>query len=157
MAVKKIVQLGAECLKKVSTEVDNIDSVKGLLKDLKDTLATVEGIGLAAPQIAVNKRVIYINFEDGENEYVLINPKILSVSKKTHEDYEGCLSYVMHEGLVERPIKVKIEALNENWEKKVYEAEDLLARCFLHEIDHLEGIMYVDRATEMYELVEGEE
>ncbi|WP_055070663.1 peptide deformylase [Clostridium massiliamazoniense] len=157
MAVKEIVQLGAECLRQVSQEVDNIDDVKGLIKDLKDTLATVDGIGLAAPQIAVNKRVIYINFGDGENEYVLVNPKVLKVSKKTHEDYEGCLSYVMHEGLVERPVKVKIEALNENGEKKVYEAEDLLARCFLHEIDHLEGIMYVDRASEMYELVDEEE
>lgn len=157
MAVKEIVQLGAECLRQVSQKVDNIDDVKGLIKDLKDTLATVDGIGLAAPQIAVNKQVIYINFGDDENEYVLINPKVLSVSKKTQEDYEGCLSYVMHEGLVERPIKIKIEYLNEKGEKIVKEAEDLLARCFLHEIDHLEGIMYVDRATEMYELVEEEE
>ena len=154
MAVKKIVQLGHEALKKVCDPVNDVKEVKDLIQDLKDTLATVEGIGLAAPQIAVNKRVIYINFEDGENEYVLINPKVIGVSKETYEDYEGCLSYVMHEGLVERPRAVKIQALNEKGELKVYEAKDLLARCFQHEIDHLDGIMYVDRAKEMYELVE---
>ena len=154
MAVKKIVQIGHEALKKVSEHVKDVNEVKGLIQDLKDTLATVEGIGLAAPQIAVNKRVVYINFGDGENEYVLINPEVIGVSKETYEDYEGCLSYVMHEGLVERPRAVRIQALNEKGELKVYEAQDLLARCFLHEIDHLEGIMYVDRAKEMYELVE---
>ena len=99
MAVKKIVQIGHEALKKVSEPVKDVNEVKGLIQDLKDTLATVEGIGLAAPQIAVNKRVVYINFGDGENEYVLINPEVTGVSKETYEDYEGCLSYVMHEGL----------------------------------------------------------
>ncbi|MPQ44944.1 peptide deformylase [Clostridium tarantellae] len=155
MAVRKIVQLGDEHLKRKSESVKEInEEVKLIIKDLKDTLATVEGIGLAAPQIAVNKKIIYINFGDGKNEYVLINPKILGVSKETYKDYEGCLSYVMHEGLVERPKAVKIQALNENGEMMVYEAQDLLARCFFHEIDHLDGIMYVDRAIEMYELVD---
>lgn len=153
MAVRKIVQIGNECLKKVSVPVKEIKEVKGLIKDLKDTLATVEGIGLAAPQIGVNKRVVYINFGDDKNEYVLINPEILEVSKETYTDYEGCLSYIMHEGLVERPVSIKMQALNEKGEMKLYEARDLLARCFFHEIDHLEGIMYVDKATEMYELV----
>ncbi|WP_066873629.1 peptide deformylase [Clostridium mediterraneense] len=154
MAVREIVQLGDEHLRKISEPVKNIDEVQDLIKDLKDTLATVEGIGLAAPQIAVNKRVIYINFQDGVNEYVLINPEILESSKKTCVDYEGCLSYVMHEGLVERPKKVTIQALNENGELKVYKADELLARCFQHEIDHLNGIMYTDLATELFELTE---
>lgn len=154
MAVKKIVQLGHEALSKVCDPVKDVNEVRDLIQDLKDTLATVEGIGLAAPQIAVTKRVVYINFQDGENEYVLINPEIIGASKETYEDYEGCLSYVMHEGLVERPRAVRIQALNEKGELKVYEAQDLLGRCFQHEIDHLEGIMYVDRAKEMYELVE---
>ena len=157
MAVKKIVQIGETCLREVCDPILDIKDAKSIIKDLKYTLATVDGIGLAAPQIGITKRVIYINFGDGENEYVLINPKILGVSKETYEDYEGCLSYVMHEGLVKRPVAVKIEALDENGEKRVYEAQELLARCFMHEIDHLEGIMYVDRATEMYELVEEEE
>lgn len=157
MAIREILQLGDERLKKVSDPVENIEDVKELIQDLKDTLATVEGIGLAAPQIGVNKRVIYINFLDGENEYILINPEVISLSKKKWKDYEGCLSYVMHEGLVERPKKVKIQALNEKGELKIYESDEFLGRCFLHELDHLEGIMYTDRAIEMYELVDEEE
>ncbi|WP_297520393.1 peptide deformylase [uncultured Clostridium sp.] len=154
MAVKKIIQLGDARLSKVSEEVKDVSEIKGLLKDLKDTLATVEGIGLAAPQIGVNKKVTLIDFLDDVTRYVLINPRIIKTSKKTAVDYEGCLSFVMHEGLVERPTKVEIEALNEHGELMNYKVDGLLARCFLHEIDHLEGIMYTDRATEMYELVE---
>ncbi|MGL5767370.1 MAG: peptide deformylase [Sarcina sp.] len=154
MAIKEIIQLGDERLAKISDEVENISDAQNLIQDLKDTLATVEGIGLAAPQIGVNKKVIYINFEDGVNEYILINPVITYSSRKTNVDYEGCLSYVMHEGLVERPNKVELEAFDENGQLLQYKAEGLLARCFLHEIDHLEGIMYTDRATEMFELVE---
>ncbi|MGL5068400.1 MAG: peptide deformylase [Sarcina sp.] len=157
MAVKKIIQLGDERLSKVSEEVKDVTEIKGLLKDLEDTLATVEGIGLAAPQIGVNKRVTLIDFQDNVNRYVLINPRIIKTSKKTAVDYEGCLSFVMHEGSVERPTKVEVEALNEHGELMSYKVDGLLARCFLHEIDHLEGIMYTDRATEMYELVESEE
>ena len=70
------------------------------------------------------------------------------------EGYEGCLSYVDYEGLVERPTYVEVEALDETGKKRKYKGEGLLARCFCHEIDHLQGIMYVDRAKEMYELVE---
>ncbi|MGL4991041.1 MAG: peptide deformylase [Sarcina sp.] len=156
MAVRNIIQLGDERLSKVSSEIKSLAEAKSIVKDLRDTLATVEGIGLAAPQIGVNKRVFYINFQDGENEYVLINPRIVSTSKKTDSDYEGCLSYVMHEGLVERPIKVEIEGTNEEGMLMRYKADGLLARCFLHEYDHLEGIMYTDRAVEMYELVDEE-
>ncbi|MGL4740117.1 MAG: peptide deformylase [Sarcina sp.] len=154
MAIKEIIQLGDERLAKISDEVENISDAQELIQDLKDTLATVEGIGLAAPQIGVNKRVIYINFQDGVNEYILINPVVTYSSRKTNVDYEGCLSYVMHEGLVERSNKVELEAFDENGQLLQYKAEGLLARCFLHEIDHLEGVMYTDRATEMFELVE---
>lgn len=154
MAVKEIVQLGHEALKKVSSKVEVIDNdIKELVKDLRDTLGEAEGIGLAAPQIGVNKRVVLIDFKDGSDEIVLINPVITKSSGKI-TDYEGCLSYVMHEGLVERPKKVTVEALDENGTKRVYNGEGLLARCFCHEIDHLEGIMYTDKAIEMYELVE---
>ena len=157
MAIREIIQLGDERLKKVSEEVKDVNEIKDLLKDLEDTLATVEGIGLAAPQIGVNKKVTLIDFRDGVNRYVLINPKVVKTSKKTAVDYEGCLSFVMHEGLVERPVKVEVEALNEKGELMYYKVDDLLGRCFLHEIDHLEGIMYTDRATELYELIPQDE
>ena len=157
MAIKEIIQLGDERLKKVSEEVKDVNEIKDLLKDLEDTLATVDGIGLAAPQIGVNKKVTLIDFRDGVNRYVLINPKVVKTSKKTAIDYEGCLSFVMHEGLVERPVKVEVEALNEHNELMYYKVDGLLGRCFLHEIDHLEGIMYTDRATELYELIPQDE
>ena len=154
MAIKKIVQLGEECLRKVSTPVEKFDAeTKTLIKDLKDTLYSVEGVGLAAPQIGANKRVVFIDLRDGSEPFILINPTIIKESGK-EKDYEGCLSYVGHEGLVERPTKVTIEYINEKAVKMQCEATGLLARCFCHEIDHLDGKMYVDKAIEMYELVE---
>lgn len=159
MAVKKIVQYGDEHLKRVSDTVVEInEEIRDLIQDLKDTLSTVEGIGLAAPQIAVNKRVILIDLTpDNSSPLILINPKAIIVSKETARDYEGCLSYVGYEGLVERPTKMIVEALNENGKLIKYEVEDFMARVFCHEMDHLEGILYMEKADEMYELVEGKE
>lgn len=159
MAVKKIVQYGDEHLKRVSDTVVEInEEIRDLIQDLKDTLSTVEGIGLAAPQIAVNKRVILIDLTpDNSSPLILINPKAIIVSKETARDYEGCLSYVGYEGLVERPTKMIVEALNENGKLVKYEVEDFMARVFCHEMDHLEGILYMEKADEMYELVEGKE
>lgn len=155
MAIKEIVQVGDVHLEKISEEVQFInDDILNLIKDLKDTLATVEGVGLAAPQIAVNKRVVYIDLRMGDQPIVLVNPEIVYMSKETEKDYEGCLSYINHEGLVERPKSIVVEALNEKGEKLRYEVSDFLARCFCHEIDHLDGIMYIAKAEEMYELVE---
>lgn len=156
MAVRTIVQLGDEHLKKISEPVKEInEEILNLVKDLKDTLATVEGVGLAAPQIAVNKRVIYIDLRDGSEPIVLINP-VITEKEGSEMDYEGCLSYVGYEGMVERPTRVVVQALNEDGDLMEYEAEDFLARCFCHEIDHLEGIMYTDKATEIFELEEEE-
>lgn len=154
MAVRKIIQLGDERLRKVCEPVEQIDKeIKSLIQDLKDTLYTVDGVGLASPQIGINKRIVFIDLRDESGPIVLINPVITKAQGK-EQDYEGCLSYVNYEGLVERPKKVVVEALDENGVLKTYKAEGMLARCFCHEIDHLEGIMYVDRAIEMYELVE---
>lgn len=154
MTIRKIVQLGDEHLKKVSEPVTEInEEIKGLIQDLKDTLYSVDGVGLAAPQIAVNKSVVFIDLRDGTDPLVLINPEITQ-SKGSEVDYEGCLSYPGYEGTVERPTKVVVEAYNETGELVAYEAEGLMARCFCHEIDHLKGIMYVDIAQEMYELEE---
>lgn len=152
MAVREIIQLGDKRLKTKCEYVKEInDEILGLVQDLKDTLATVDGIGLAAPQIGVTKRIVLIDFRDGENEYVLINPVIIKQKGKIKGD-EGCLSYVGFEGLVERPKSVKIKYTNLKGEKVIKEADGLLARCFCHEIDHLDGVMYVDRAIEMYRL-----
>lgn len=159
MAVKRIVQYGDEHLKKISDTVVEInEEIRELIQDLKDTLSTVEGVGLAAPQIAVNKRVILIDVTpDNTSPIILINPKVVKVSKETARDYEGCLSYVGYEGLVERPVKMVVEALNEEGKLIKYEVEDFMARVFCHEMDHLEGILYMEKADKMYELVEDEE
>ncbi|GIM29570.1 peptide deformylase [Clostridium polyendosporum] len=157
MAIRKIIQLGDEHLRKICEPVSEINKeTLDLIQDLKDTLYSVDGVGLAAPQIAVNKKVVFIDLRDGSKPLILINPKIVKQEGK-EEGYEGCLSYVGYEGLVERPKKVVVESLNENGENMRYEASGLLARCFCHEIDHLDGVMYVDKAIEMYELVDEEE
>lgn len=156
MAVKTIVQYGDKHLSAISEPIIEVnDEVKRLIEDLKDTLNTVEGVGLAAPQIAVNKRVVLIDVTPNHTSpIILINPKVIKASKETAVDFEGCLSYVGFEGTVERPLKIKVEALNEDGELKLYEVEDFMARVFCHEMDHLDGICYMEKAKEMYELVE---
>ncbi|MEG1254581.1 peptide deformylase [Clostridium sp.] len=156
MAVRTIVQYGDEHLNKVcDTVVEINEEIKNLIKDLKDTLATVDGVGLASPQIAVNKRVVLIDIStDNTSPIILINPRVLESSKETVKDYEGCLSYVGHEGIVGRPVKMVVEALNEEGKLIQYKVENFMARVFCHEMDHLEGIVYMDKAEEMYELVE---
>jgi peptide deformylase len=154
MAVRKILQYGDKTLKKVSEEVEKIDnSVIGLINDLKDTLYSTTGIGLAAPQIGVLKRVIFIDLGEDDKPILLINPKIVE-SYGTEESVEGCLSYEGYEGELERPQKVKVTGINEKGKNVSYTATGLLCKAFCHEIDHLDGIMYVDRAKKLYKLEE---
>jgi peptide deformylase len=157
MAVKEIVKLGHPALKAKSKEVLEIDKeILMLIKDLKDTLYNTTGIGLAAPQIAVNKRVIFIDLRDDTEPILLINPRI---SRKfgVRESEEGCLSYPGFYGILERPKKVIVKGLNENGEEVKYIADELLCIAFCHEIDHLNGIMYTDRAYEINKELEEEE
>jgi len=152
MAVKKILRFGDKLLERASIRVDIIDDeISELMDDLKDTLMTEKGIGLAAPQIGALKRVIYINFKDNETEFVLINPKIIRKSGRV-KDVEGCLSYPDFEGVVERPKRVTVTGLDRKGKAVVIDAEDLLARALCHEIDHLDGILYTKRAKKIYRL-----
>ncbi|MHC1721374.1 MAG: peptide deformylase [Clostridiaceae bacterium] len=154
MAVKKILRFGDKLLERASIRVDIIDDeISELINDLKDTLMTEKGIGLAAPQIGALKRVIFINFKDNETEFVLINPKITRRSGRI-KDAEGCLSYPDYEGIVERPKRVTVTGLDRKGKAVVIEAEDLLARALCHEIDHLDGILYTKRAKKVYRLEE---
>lgn len=154
MAIKQILQLGNPVLRRVSKKVDKIDeSTLNLIQDMKDTLYNTTGIGLAAPQIGVLKKIILIDLRDGEEPIILINPVIVAKVGQ-EESIEGCLSYVGYEGKVMRPKKVTVTGLNVNGEKVEYATDDLLAKAFCHEIDHLEGIMYVDRAKKIYKLDE---
>jgi peptide deformylase len=149
MAVYQIVRIGEEILREKAIEVKKINSnIHKLLDNMAETMYAAKGVGLAAPQIGVSKRVAVI--DAGEGLLELINPVIISASGKS-VDREGCLSIPNVTGDVERAQKVVVQALNRKGELMEYEAEDLLARAFQHEIDHLEGILFVDIAQQIYE------
>jgi len=146
MAIRNIRILGEEgddVLKKAAKEVKEVTPrIKELIADMFDTMHDAFGVGLAAPQVGVRKKVVVIEIE--EVPYVLINPVILEVSGE-QTGPEGCLSVPGKTGTVTRPNYVKVKAFNEDMEEYIIEGTELLARCLCHEIDHLDGIMYVDK------------
>ena len=148
MAVRQIRVIGDEILNKKCKPVKEMtDRTKELIEDMFETMYEANGVGLAAPQVGILKRIVVIDVEDGY-QYVLINPEIIEQDGE-QTGYEGCLSVPGKCGQVTRADHVKAKALNENMEEYVIEADGLLARCILHECDHLDGKLYVD-------LVEGE-
>ncbi len=155
MAVRNIRQLGDAMLEKKCREVKEMTPrIKELIEDMKETMYEANGVGLAAPQVGVLKRVVVIDV--GEGPIVMINPRLLESSgEQTGE--EGCLSVPGKYGIVTRPMYVKFEAWNENMEHVVLEGEELLARAVCHEIDHLDGRMYVEKAEDGLHDVEYEE
>ncbi len=133
-------------LRKKSKAVEEIDNrIKVLVQDMIETMYSAEGVGLAAVQVGVLKRIAVIDVYDETGVKVLINPKIIATSGEQHE-IEGCLSLPGMQGRVKRPMHVKVEATNLEGERIVYSGEDLLARAFCHEIDHLDGILFTDKA-----------
>ena len=147
MALRTIRTEGDPVLRKVSRPVTEMNQkIRTLIFDMLDTMYESMGVGLAAPQVGILKRVVTIDVGDGP--VVLINPEILETSGEQTGD-EGCLSVPGMAGQVTRPNYVKVKALDENMEEVIYEGTELLARAFCHEIDHLDGKMYTD-------LVEGE-
>ena len=148
MAIRSIRTIGDEVLKKECKAVTEVtDHTLELIEDMFDTMYSAGGVGLAAPQVGIRKQIVVIDVEDG-NQYVLINPVIEEMSG-SQTGQEGCLSVPGKCGQVTRADHVKAKALNENMEEYEIEADGLLARCILHECDHLDGKLYVD-------LVEGE-
>lgn len=147
MALRTIRVQGDSVLTKKSRAVDKMTPRIGeLITDMLDTMYDAMGVGLAAPQVGILKRIVVIDV--GEGPIVLINPEILETSGEQTGD-EGCLSVPGMAGKVTRPNYVKVKALDVNMNEQIYEGEGLLARAFCHEIDHLDGKMYT-------ELVEGE-
>lgn len=143
MALRNIRKYGDDLLRKKSRKVENInDRIVTLLDDMAETMYDADGVGLAAPQVGILKRVVVIDVGDGILK--LINPEIIS-TEGSYIDEEGCLSVPGEQGKVERPYKVKVKALNEKGEEIIVEGEELLARALCHEIDHLEGILFVDK------------
>lgn len=147
MAIRNIRLEGEEVLRKVSREVDVIDKkILTLLKDMAETMYKADGVGLAAPQVGILKRVVVIDVGDGLLE--LINPKIVEQEGEQIE-VEGCLSIPNLVGEVKRPARVVVEALDPRGEKVVINADGLLAIALCHEIDHLDGILFKDKAIRL--------
>ena len=150
MAIRNIRTLGDEILRKKAKEVTEMTPrIQELIDDMFETMYDADGVGLAAPQVGIRKRLVVIDC--GEEPLVLINPVILETSG-SQTGQEGCLSVPGKTGVVTRPSYAKVKALNEDMEEIIVEGEDLLARCLCHEIDHLDGVMYVDKATEMMQI-----
>lgn len=143
MAIRKIVTAEDPVLRKTSRRVEKFDErLWTLLDDMNDTLKKAEGAGLAAVQVGILKRAVLVDVGDGLLE--LINPEIIETRGEV-EDTEGCLSVPGEWGLVKRPEYVKIKAQDRRGVWHRYEGTDLKARCFCHEIDHLDGIIYTDK------------
>lgn len=154
MSVKEIIKEGNNVLRRKSRRILQVDNeVLELIEDLKNTLYSSTGIGLAAPQIGVLKRVFIIDLRDGSQPLIILNPKIIKKIGK-YDDSEGCLSYPGYEGIVERPKKIIVNGMNLQGEEVQYRASGLMARAICHETDHLDGILYMDRAKKMYKVEE---
>ncbi len=155
MATRTIVKEGDAILNKVCRPVTNFDArLATLLDDMHETMLAADGIGLAAPQVGMMRRVFCVwdvrdMPEEIPEDYVyemidFVNPEILEITLDEETDYEGCLSFPGHTGAVTRPVGVKLRAQDRTGEWFELEAEDLLARCIQHEYDHLEGITIME-------------
>lgn len=134
-----------EILKKKSREVEVIDDkIQTLIDDMIETMYKYNGVGLSAVQVGVLKRVVVIDIEDDTGVKILINPRITK-TKGEHEVEEGCLSFPNQYAKVVRPKEVTVEALDRSGKKITIKAKDLLAQAICHELDHLDGIVFVDK------------
>lgn len=156
MAKLKIVKIGDEVLYKPSRPVDRITPrTLQLLDDMVETMREANGVGLAAPQVGILRRIVVIEVNEGEI-LELINPKIVAYAGE-QEGLEGCLSLPGQWGIVRRPMHVTVRALNRYGEEVEYKGSELLARCFCHELDHLDGKLYNSVADRMLTKEEIEE
>lgn len=144
MAIRNLRYEGDEILSKRAREIEVIDDkIKELAQDMIETMHKWDGVGLAGPQVGVLKRIIVIDLYEEGMQFVLINP-VLVKAKGVQEVDEGCLSFPNKFGKVERPKEVVVEALDLDGKKVKLKAKDLLAQALCHEIDHLNGITFVD-------------
>lgn len=151
MALLEIEILGAKVLRERAAPVEVVtNETRRLIRDMFDTMYDAEGIGLAGPQVGVSERVMIVDVpdEDGNHRvHALINPTIVERGKETDKETEGCLSIPGLEEMVTRPVRVVVEALSPSAEPVRIEADGLLARALQHEIDHLDGILFIDRLS----------
>lgn len=147
MAIRNIVQVGDDVLRKRCFEVENFDEkLHVLLDDMKDTVKKERGAGLAAPQVGILRRVVVVDVDEGYFEF--INPVIVE-QKGSQTGWEGCLSVRGKSGVVTRPSRVTLSYQDRNGEKHTLHAKDFFARAICHELDHLDGVLYIDKATQI--------
>jgi peptide deformylase len=151
--IRPIVQLPDPVLRKISSPVQKIDDeIKKLIEDMFETMYDAPGVGLAAVQLGVTKRVVTIDATRGDEEkvpMVFINPEIVSASEAKDSKEEGCLSISEFYEEVERPSQVKVRYMDEKGKTHEIEADGLLARALQHEIDHLNGVLFIDHISKL--------
>ena len=152
MAIREIKILGDPVLREPAAEVGELDDeTRALVKDMFETMYLAEGIGLAAPQVGVSARVIVVDLGNAEENEVgavaLVNPRVVEFGRRKDRASEGCLSIPGMEEIVERPETVKVEGLRPDGEPVEMEVSGLLSRALQHEIDHLDGILFIDRIS----------
>lgn len=144
MAVRIVREDGDEILRKKSREVETVDDkIRDLLDDMVDTMHKYNGVGLSAVQVGILKRVVVIDLYDDKGPIKMVNPVIIK-TKGEQEVEEGCLSFPNQYARLIRPMEVVAEALNENGEKIKIKAKGLLAQAICHELDHLDGVLFID-------------
>ena len=147
MAIREVVQVGDDVLRQKCFPVETFDEkLFELLDDMKETVKKEQGAGLAAPQVGVLRRVVVVDVEEGYFEF--INPVILA-QKGEQSDWEGCLSVRGKSGVVSRPMKVTLSYQDRNGDKYLLKAKGFFARAICHELDHLDGVLYIDKATQI--------
>lgn len=149
MALLRIETLGADVLRRRADEVPGPDPELGrLIDDMFETMYDARGIGLAAPQVGISKRLIVVDVnEEGTEPMAILNPVIVEQGKATEKQEEGCLSLPGVGGVVERPATCVLEGTDRAGNPVRVEAEGMLARCLQHEVDHLDGVLFIDRLS----------
>ncbi len=147
MSLLNIEMLGSEVLRTPAEEVAEVDDeLRRLIGDMFETMYRAEGVGLAAPQVGISRRVIVVDVHDDEvKPFALVNPRLVESSKETEKGEEGCLSIPGLAAAVERAAHVVVEGLDRDGNPLRVEGGGLLARCLQHEIDHLDGVLFIDR------------
>ena len=164
MALREIVYLPDPVLRRKAKKITEVDSsTQRLIDDMIETMREAPGVGLAAPQVGVSQRLVVVEYGDDEDEeapvklYVVVNPEILQASEETVKGIEACLSVPGLVGMVERNEAVVVKGLNRHGHPTRIKAQGWLARIFQHEIDHLDGVVFTDRAEKIWHPKENEE
>lgn len=148
MALREIVTVGDDVLRMRAKEVTDFNANLGvLIDDMFDTMFHAEGVGLAAPQIGIVRRICVVSVDDGVTKYELVNPVILKQSG-TQKGAEGCLSCPGSRGVVTRPKKLTVQAQDRTGATKIYKVSGFTAVAFCHEMDHLDGILFIDKVED---------